>query len=80
MYRIRIILCVKSDLCSTGRWRVFRVIVHDAVDSVESALSARSTVVMQAIDGRMEEFLLKILQLDPLTISQDHTFTETAAS
>ena len=52
-------------------WQAFRIIVHQAIDSVQSALGEQTTVVMQAIDRKMDEFLVQILQLDPLTISRE---------
>ena len=53
-------------------WQAFWVIAHQDVDRVKSLTGARTTVVVQAIDQQMEEYLLQILILDPLTISQDH--------
>ena len=61
-------------------WQAFGVIVHQAIDSVQSVLGARTTVVIQAIDLKMEDFLEQILQLDPLTISQNHEMIGRSAS
>ena len=53
-------------------WQAFRVIVYQALDSVQAQLGVQTTVVMCAIDKKMEDFLVQILQLDPQTIRHDH--------
>ena len=53
-------------------WQAFRVIVYQALDSVQAQLGVQTTVVMCTIDKKIEDFLVQILQLDPQTIRHDH--------
>ncbi len=66
--------------CARRLWQAFRVIVHQAVDSLQTVSGTQATVVMQAIDRKMEDFLTRILQLDPLSISRDHDMIGISAS
>ena len=61
-------------------WQAFRVIVHQAVDRLQPVLGTHTTVVLQAIDQHMEKFLEQTLQLDSLTISQEHEPVEALAA
>ncbi len=57
-------------------WDAFCVIVDEAFEGIQSQLYCQSTVVMQAVDQKMEAFLVQTLQLDPQTIRQVHDLIE----
>ena len=53
-------------------WDAFRLIIAEALGSIQSQLGCDPMAVMKTVDQRMEIFLAQVLQLEPHTIRQDH--------
>ena len=63
---------VQDQLCSLNfahhLWRLFRALIHDAVEGIQRDIGGATDIVMTAIDDRVREFFVKSLQLDAFTL------------
>lgn len=50
-------------------WRLFRALIHDAVDGIQHDIGEVTEIVMNAIEDRVQEFFVKSLQLDAFTLA-----------
>ncbi len=53
-------------------WQMFQAIIHQAIDRFESVLGTQTSLIQQAIDQQMEEFLTQMLQFEPHIIDREH--------
>ena len=53
-------------------WHIFRAIVGGTLKSLSKQLDCPDSVIMDAIDTRVEEFFVSSLQLDVLTMELEH--------
>ncbi len=71
---------VREHLCNTvvkfnharEPWQMLQAIIHQAVDRFESVPGTRTSLIQQAIDRQMQEFLTQMLQFEPHIIDQEH--------
>ena len=52
-------------------WQLFRALVSGTIDSYKKALGRTAEIIMEAIDGRIEEFFSQALQLDVFTLKME---------
>ena len=52
-------------------WRLFRVLILDAMNGISRELEGIEDIVMGAIDNRIHEFFVKSLQLDAFTLEME---------
>ena len=52
-------------------WRLFRVLILNAIDGVKGELQEMADTVMNAIDASVQEFFVKALQLDAFTLEME---------
>jgi len=52
-------------------WRLFRVLILDAMNGISRELVGIEDIVMGAIDNRIHEFFVKSLQLDVFTLEME---------
>ena len=52
-------------------WRLFRVLIHDALGESKGKTGAAADIVMDAIDSRVHEFFVRSLQLDAFTLAME---------
>ena len=60
-------LCFASQL-----WQLFRAIVGGTLTSLSRQLGCTVETIMSAIDTRVEEFFVRSLQLDALTMELEY--------
>ena len=53
-------------------WKMFRVMIHNALDSMNDRLGCATQEVMDVVDRQMEMFFVDALQLDSRIIQQEH--------
>jgi hypothetical protein len=53
-------------------WKIFRAIVGGTLKSLSKQLGCKVSTIMKAIDTQVEEFFVRSLQLDVLTMEQEH--------
>lgn len=67
--------CVQDQLTSLDfakhLWRLFRVLIHDALGDIKREIGGAADTVMNAIDSRVHDFFVKSLQLDAFTLEME---------
>lgn len=53
-------------------WKMFRVLIHNAVSGMGSAIGCSANDVMEAVDRQVEMFFVEALQLDSRIIQHEH--------
>ena len=62
-----------NSICfATHLWQIFRAIVGGTLTSLSKQLGCSVSMIMKAIDTRVEEFFVNSLQLDVLTMELEH--------
>jgi len=62
-----------DSICfATRLWKIFRAIVGGTLKSLSKQLGCKVSTIMKAIDTQVEEFFVRSLQLDALTMELEH--------
>ena len=62
-----------NSMCFAARlWHIFRAIVEGTLKTLSRQLGCSVATIMKAVDTRIEQFFVKSLQLDVLTMELEH--------
>ena len=62
-----------NSMCfAASLWHIFRAIVCGTLKSLSKQLGCSVDTIMKAVDIRIEQFFVKSLQLDVLTMELEH--------